>query len=435
MIKLRYNILAGVQVGLSMVFFVSLISLFGISQDSDAFLVAFAMISSIHLLQLMFLEQFLYFFQQLKTISRDSAIEFFQSALLFAVVVGLIFYMTFNYYGEYFIEFYGIFAEGENDTLLNVKSVFLTLILGLILYPISYVNDRLLNAEKRFSLPYISESLPYAFMVIIIMAGIFGMPADVTVERVAEFRNYGMVLGVITTTSVIWKMGFFTAWKPKFGTIFYEFIRNSISMRLSHNINNFGVAFIINSFLISLPDGVASIYHYALRAVIILKQVTVGPMYRIFQSELSLAFGYSNFDEVQRLISSFFKLSTIIYAGIIFLGWVMIEPVLALMNIQSNTEDYHRSISDTFILIGIWHFFIVAEMAKTTLYMAAKDFIVFFIANSTIVCLLFAVIFFYSSISLQAMIITNAILQVAAFSAYSMIYRKKIKEYCGRNSY
>lgn len=428
----KYNFLAATQVFFSLVFFFQLASTFGASQESDAFLIAFSMLSATHLLQLMVLEQFLYFYQQKKSESSQGSIAFYQSALLFAVIVGCIFYTIFNILETQFIEIFNIFSSQGNSVINDIKEVFSVLIIGLIIYPISYVNDRVLNAERRFSFPYISETMPFIFMVLGFVVYNY-QPIGITITKVAEFKNYGMLIGLVFTTTILWRAGFLSSWKLSFDDDFRSFVKNSFLMRFSHNINNFCIAIIVNAFLITLAPGLASIYHYALRGVIIVKQVIVGPFYRIFQSELSSALYSNRFDIIEQLVKNFFRKSVVAYILFIFVGWLLIEPALYIMSPKNLPISVFKEISSMFILVSFWHLFMVAELSKTTLYMAAKDYVVFLTMNVGVVSVLFFAVLYNTHLRLEEFILINALLQLISFIFYSAIYRKKTAEYESRN--
>ena len=75
----------------------------------------------------------------------------------------------------------------------------------------------------------------------------------------------------------------------------------------------------------------------------------------------------------------------------------------------------------------------VAELSKTTLYMAAKDYIVFLTVNVGIVSVLFFTVLYNSHLRLEEFILINALLQLISFTFYSAIYRKKTAKYESRN--
>lgn len=426
--RLKYNALAANQVLFSLIFFYLLAASFGAGKNSDSFLIAFSIISSIQLLQLMFIEQFLYFFQQKKAESVDSSISFYQNSLLFSLFVGFTFYLIFSFFGSNFIELFNYFSDKHNPVTKTIESVFSVLVVGLIIYPLSYVNDRVLNAEKKFALPYISETMPYILMVFSFL--VFEVQdEDIKIEDIAVYKNIGMLIGFVFTTLVLSKLGFFRKNLLRLDASYYEFIKNSFYMRFAHNINNFGVTFIANAFLVTLEPGLASIYHYALRGVIVVKQVIVGPFYRVFQSEMSSAFYRKEFSLVKVLISSFYVKSIIAYILFVFIGWLLIEPALILLapqNLQINTFD---EIAFMFLLIGVWHLFMVAELARVSLYMAAKDYRVFLFMNLFIVLTLFMLVSHYEGMELDTFVVVNGFLQLISFIFYNIIFNRKLHIY------
>lgn len=428
--RFKYNILAALQVLFSLLFYFQLASTFGATSQSDSFLVSFSIITAVQLLQLMFVEQSLFFYQQNKSESEYKAKTFYLNALGFSVLVGFFFYVIFYILSDKFVELYLVFGKGGDTELM--KNIFFYFCLGLLVYPATYVNDRVLNAEGKFSLPYISETLPYVSMFLYFLY--FKIANKVPdIHDVAISRVVGMAGGLLVTSSVLIKNGFFKYKYIKLEVDFLTFVRNSFMMRLSHNINNFGVNFIVNSFLISLPEGFASIYHYAFKGVTIIKQIIVGPLYRVFQTELTEILYSKKFENIRDLTGGFEKKSIILYVVLLVVSWFLIEPVLNFIMPLKFESVVIRNISIYFLMIGCWHAFMVAELSKITLYMAIKDFKVFLLANTFIVTALFLVTYFFE-ITLTEFVITNIVLQACSYFYYLMLFDRKLQQYAHRNT-
>ena len=90
MFKLRYNALAIIQVMVLLFNTIFLIRIFGASYQSDAYLMAVSIIDAIGLLQLMLVEQFMYFYHDLKLENPEKAHSFYNSSLFLSIGSGII---------------------------------------------------------------------------------------------------------------------------------------------------------------------------------------------------------------------------------------------------------------------------------------------------------------------------------------------------------
>ena len=95
MFNFRYNLLAIIQVFLALINSVLLIRLFGVSYQSDSYLMAVAIIAALQLLQLMMVEQFMYFYHDLKVKSVMEAHNFYRASITFGMIVGVVSFIVF----------------------------------------------------------------------------------------------------------------------------------------------------------------------------------------------------------------------------------------------------------------------------------------------------------------------------------------------------
>ena len=162
MFNIRYNLLAIFQVTLSIINSVLLIRLFGVSYQTDSYLMAIAIITALQLLQLMTVEQFMYFYHDLKIKSVIEAHKFYGAAITFSIIIGIISVILLLPGINLVIN---IFVHDLDPLRINLlKNILFILILGLLFNPMNYVNQRLLNAEMKFSLPYVLESFYLVFI-------------------------------------------------------------------------------------------------------------------------------------------------------------------------------------------------------------------------------------------------------------------------------
>ena len=420
-----YIFLAALQVACSLLFFFLLASIFGATIESDRFLISVSIITSVQLLQLMFLEQFLYFYHQQKAKSPSHSKSHYQTALLFAFAIGFTFFIAVIMLTNVLLL---MFSNPENAIHLKIElhaDLIKTLAIGLIFYPITFVNDRLLNAEKRFAAPYISETMPFLFMSIYLILGDKFAPEAQTINSLSNVRVLGFSAAAVLTLIIIFRQGFFTKLDLKFNSDFRKYVKNSLKMRFSHNLHNFGLVLITNYFLFVQIEGVASVFHFALKGITIIKQVIIGPFYRIFQTQLSTDYSRSNFQNLSVRAKRFRLRILAQYIIFVFLVWIFLPSIFEILAPQQIEEKFYSDITTTFALIGIWHLFMVFDLPQITLLMAAQNYKVFFRANLTFIICLMILVSFDPKTSIAQFISYLIICHCASSAYFFKMFRKE----------
>jgi O-antigen/teichoic acid export membrane protein len=152
-LKIRYNVLAAIQIGIGLASTLLFIRLFGVSDETDAYFIATSAVLSLNLLQLLAVEQFIYFYTDAKARGHEYVERFFNSASSLAIacgiISGLIFYIL-------RIPICRLFASGfAPEKLAQVVHYFQLLVLSTAVYPVSFINDSLINAEGKYSAVYL----------------------------------------------------------------------------------------------------------------------------------------------------------------------------------------------------------------------------------------------------------------------------------------
>lgn len=366
MFNFKYNILALMQVLISAASILLLTRIFGVSADADAFFVAFSLTSALQLIELMFVEQFLYFYSDLKIKDPGSAPAFYGFALLLSIGIGAVFALLLISCGKPFL---AVFAPGLDPGRVAISLKLLGIFsVQLFVYPVCCINERLLNAEMRFSYPYILSVFPMSFMLLGQFYILFSGVNDVAVLPLSY--SAGSVFSAVAGLFIVRKIGIplrFTLYHP----VARQFLRNSISMRFGHNINNFMVPLLTNNFLSYFPAGYISYYGYAQKFISAAQSVTAGPAQKILASNIARLFAKNDFSEYYSYVRGYLRSSLVMFTAVSVAAYFCMSPVLILLNPTFTPHDlsYIRFI---FAGLFLWSFIMIAESAYTLAVISSK---------------------------------------------------------------
>lgn len=111
--KLRYNILVMLQIIINTLNLLLLFTHYGTSRESDIFLLSFSLLSIINLIQLLFAEQFIYYYNKLKISSTSEANYLFSNILIYSFFISLVITLIVYIFNIFFIS---IIASGYTST-------------------------------------------------------------------------------------------------------------------------------------------------------------------------------------------------------------------------------------------------------------------------------------------------------------------------------
>jgi len=149
MFKLKYNLLALSQVMISFLNYFLLMKVFGVSDSTDAYLIISAIFGSLILLQMLTTEQFLFFYNDIKTKNLKDAHNFYGVAITVSILTAFVTFMIAYFGSTFIINFFINNIEDARPLLIN--SFFHIAILELLVAPIQSINQRLMNAEMYFT--------------------------------------------------------------------------------------------------------------------------------------------------------------------------------------------------------------------------------------------------------------------------------------------
>ena len=421
MFKLRYNLLALFQLSLGFIIYIFFIKIFGANYKTDAYFLAEAMFTAFQLIQLMFVEQFMYFYHDIKSKDKSSAFDFYKFSIFLSFLVGFISVVLLYLLSDFFVSLFNFGLDQERKKFLI--EIWNILLIGSMVTLINYVNTKILNAENRFSIPYIVESLPSLCIVLVfIYMSIFSIHK---IELIAYAKIIGLFLTALLSFYFIWKadipIGFkFTHPKVK------EFIKNSITMRLGHNIHNFLFIPITNNVLSTLPIGFASYYFYASKFVRVVNLLVVGPQFRVFQSKVSKEWYKNNKNKVLYLMKKYIILTTPFFVFITLIIYVLLPSFFSFLS-KTFTYKEISIVGYLFLSLSLWYTIILIESIFVMISIVSKDSKIFILTNT-----LFIIVYFILSwilknvVGVYAIPLSAVIAQLVNFAFYTKHALKKL---------
>lgn len=334
-------------------------------------------IGSIQLIQLMFLEQFMYFFHRVQKYSIVEAQNFYHYSATLTLMVG--FGTTFFIYGVHTFE--------PEWLKLVYHPLFLVMLIGLVFYPLLSINDRLLNAQGMFALSYlVSSSMHIALFLTLIVMIIFDLH-DILYLGIGY--TGGILIGALVSIIVIRRVigfDFKLVFKHKLAK---EFFQKSFGMRLGHNIYMVLFYPITNYFLALMPTGAISIFYYIYRAVIALFSITAGPSYKMFMAKMSYLWAQKKYYAMKIHMRRYATIASLQYVLIGIVGYLilrtMLSPLTVYFQIKLNMQEIDTMIK-LYPLILIWQFIVIFESSYTGVLIVSQQVKKFILINFLFIC-------------------------------------------------
>lgn len=391
MFKIKYNFLVLIQIFLNAINALLLIKAFGVSGQVDSYLIATSIIATIQLVQLAFSEQFIIFYTGLKNKSIDEANSFYNSALFLSAVVGFLSFIVLYSFKTIIFKAFAFNIDPVRLSYLN--EICKVLFFGVIFMPINALNGRLLNAESKYSVPYILSTLPTFFIVLVQLWLLFLNKNEII------YLAYGQTLGwilasVAGTIFVAKKLIPF-----KFTMYHYEIkplFKNSFTTQLGGNIYNMLLPICINNILVTMSAGYVSYFYYAKKVIDTLKLLTVGPSAQILKTNLSNCWVNNDVDKMKYDTKKFLKGTLILMGCGIILSFLLLPTALKIVSMGKLTSFDIKNINYIFLSLCPWYLVVLVEIPYILTIFAAKKSKTVIFTNA-----IFIIIFFTLAIALR----------------------------------
>lgn len=393
MLKLKYNILAGGIVLIQLLSLALLFWQFGASDASDIFLFSLSMAATIQLIEIMFIEQFMFFYHDILNKNQESAKSFYQFAFTLAGIIGIFMFLLLLSLTIFTPELISFGLEGNKQSIY-IKFI-MTLSVGLLLYPILAINDRLLNAKNFFALSYLLASSMHIFLFIALLFMV--LIPNIEITFLGWGYSIGIAVGALSSSMFIWSK---FSYGPKITLTHVhakKFILKSLGMRFGHNI--FMVLFypLTNFFLTQLPSGSISLFYYVYRTVIAIFSVTAGPSHKIYMAKLSLLWSKYKFHAIKLHAAMYLKNTLKIYifgVAFVFSTIVFILPeMINRFQIDFDKKDL-LIFQLLYLLISGWQMIILFESTYVGILIASHSYKEFITVNILFIVLYFLIVYF-----------------------------------------
>ena len=377
MFNVKYNFLVLIQIFLNTLNALLLIKVFGVSAQVDSYLLATSIVLTMQLVQLVFFEQFLVFYTDLKTESIEKSNNLYNAVLFWSSVLGVVSVVVLFLVKSLVFKLFVFDIDTQRLAYLN--SISIILFSGLIFMPVISLNEKLLNAEMKFSIPYILTSLP-TFFIVIAQLAVWLLNFD-KIIYLAYGQVFGLALSAIIGTAFIAKKLVPFKFVPKHSEII-PLLKNSFTTRMGDNIYNMLLPVFLNNVLVTMSAGTVSYFYYAKKIIDTLKQLTVGPPAKILRTSLTNSWVTKNVVEIRQNIRKFLKGSILLMLGGIVLAFLILPTTLKIISMGKLSDNDLMNINYIFLSLCPWHLLVLIEAPYILAIFTAKKSKVAIFANS-----------------------------------------------------
>lgn len=424
MFNVRYNLLAVYQVALGLLNSLLLLKVFGVSGKSDAYLIGANMLGSLQFVHSMCIEQFLFVYHDLKAVDRQSAKEFYHSAVSFSLLSGVFFCLLYVLAVDSLISLFAFGIDPERHQLL--RTVLNIMFIGVVFDSVNAVNLRLLQAEMRFSIPYVLNSLQALLTTLLL--GYLVATGKTSIELIAGARTAGICVAFLAGLAVAGRMGFPFRFRLRHPA-FRSFVRNSITMSFGQNIRNFLINPITNNILALLPTGYASYFYYAQRLHTISNHVVIGPSYTVLNSRVSMHWAGKNLAGIKADIRKFLPPAVLIFTVITTFAVLLIPATFRMIGSRSLSQEDIRNIQLLFLSLAPWYLIGLLESPFISVSIASKRSMVFIATNSVFILAYFSLsIPMTPRFGIYTIPIAVTIAQLVNLTSFTVFALKLLKE-------
>ena len=425
MFKVKYNFLVLFQIVFSILNATLLINMYGVSAESDAYLLSCSILVVLQLILTMPIFQFIPFYNDYKNKSIKKSQDFYNFLFMFSLTYGVIVCLFLYFNLDLLIKIFTLNIDVSR--LLILKKLLIISIWGSMFYTIVEINTQLLNAEMNFSLPYILNTIPNACVVFVQLLSIYFHTKNIYL--LAYGQAISMMISAIIGSFYIYKTLIKFRFVFKFEKIF-DFIKNSISMQFGNSIYHIFFPIILNNFLVTTPQGTVSCFYYAKKVIDILNSFALGPSVRILRSKIAKAYSKLQIHSIEEYTRYYICLSIVLFAvGIVFTYFVQV-PVLKLVSNNKLTLSELSFIQKIFISLTPWYFFMMIENPYVLINIMSKKSHIITLINSSFIVICATIIFLTSGyFNIYVIGIATAIAQFMNFVLHKKYARKILNSF------
>lgn len=380
---IKYNLMAVAAAIVGVFNTVLTWKLFGATDSADVWLLGLAITSTLALLVLLGVEQFLVFYTNILTENPREAGSFASIAVIWALLSGFLFALLCFGANQLLITW---FAGGLSaETKRSAASMLLLLLPQIAAAPLLHVTRCALNAHGKYGRSYaLLLIIPSALLIAQLY---FVVAGNGRVHDLGWVVAIGAVLQLMICIRMI--LPWCTAIVNPITKDFWALLRNSVTMRIGHSFHNFFVGMIINNALSHQAAGMISIFQYAKRFADGVAAVSVGPQVNIFNSRQALAWAARDYSLFKKNIKTYISIVLPLFVAVALLVLLTLPELLKLLG-RGNAIFSIGAIQVTFAALVVWQGLISLEAIYVTVVITARESFILWGVNG-----LFVVSFYF----------------------------------------
>jgi len=384
MFKLKYNALSLVQILFGFLNSILLLKVFGVSGQTDAYFIGDIILGVMVMLQMMAVEQFMYFYHELKAADLESARSLYAYALSVTLLLGAAALLLLNLFSGAVISLFAYTLDPERLAIL--KRLFPVFSLLAIFNPLNFLNAKLLNAEGRFAYPYVLSIIPSLFSACALVFVYFSGDNDIMWLLAASVG--GGAAAALFGFAAVKACGVPVRLACSHPAA-REFVTNSVEIKFGHNINNILAPLITNNMLSAFSPGAVSYFGYAWKIVTAIGNLAAGPSARMFASAVSAAWPAGDPARIKSLTREFLRLIIPLFFVSVAAAYAALPYALELVASARLVAGDIAAIRLMFLALAAWYLAGLVESAFIQICIAARGSRVFVLNNSIFVALYF----------------------------------------------
>ena len=375
---IKYNVMAVAGAAIGMLNTILIWKLFGSSQSADVWLLGLAVANILALLVLMGVEQYLVFYTSVLTKSPSEAGGFALTSVIWALLSGLLFALFCFVVADLLVSW---FAGGLSvDAKRSATSVLALLLPQVAVAPLLHITRCTLNAHGRYGRAYaLSLIIPSVLLCALLFFVVAGG---------GEVHKLGWVVAVAACLQLVVCLVMIYPWCAFLHKLitkdFWEFVKNSVTMRIGHSLHNFFVGLIINNTLSHQAPGMISIFHYAKRFADGATSVTIGPQSNIYHARQALAWAERNRPQFKENIKTYLRIITPLFLAVALLVLLSMPWLLNLLS-RDSMEHAIDAMQITFAVLVVWQGIISIETIFAGVVVTARQSFILWVVNGLFV--------------------------------------------------
>ncbi len=385
LVRPRYNILAFINLSLSLINTFLIIKVFGVSDEADLLIIAQLIVAAMTLILDSLTEQFVYYYNNLKKQSVSESSCFYDSVVSWIVIIQFLCVALFLLSHSLIVK---VFANDLNPALMPLfERILIINIASFLFIPLTKINNYRFNADEKYSLPYVLQMIPI-FLNLLCLVYMFAFTKpDVILYSYSTLLGYLVVL--VAQFLVIRSFGSMFKFRLKNKYVKKYFI-DSCLIKFGNNIHNFLIQPVISNSLSSLSSGSASLYGYANKMVVALQSLILGPSSNILTTKISLGFGDKDVGAIKRSIKSYIASVCLLFMSLSIVVYICI-PLLFSLVFKSILAQDVTVIQNIFLLLVVWQLMATIEGAFNRVILAANKSWIFIMQNSIAIVIIITV--------------------------------------------